>query len=292
MAVAHRRLGAEVTILERYAILPHDEPELVDDLRGVLRGEGIILIEGADVTSVRHGADSVDVSIRRNGRDEAVSGSHLLVAAGRSPQLQDLQLDAAGVAHDARGIVVDGRLRTSRSHIFALGDVIDAPHFTHVAGYQAGIVVRNLAFRLPASVDYEALPWVTYSDPELAHVGLTEAQARKRHGDKVSVQRVALRSNDRAVAERRTTGSIMVVVGARGRILGASILAPSAGEMIGLWCLAVKQKLTLKAITDVMLPYPTISEIGKAAASQYYQPLLFNDRTSRLVGALQWLPRW
>jgi pyruvate/2-oxoglutarate dehydrogenase complex dihydrolipoamide dehydrogenase (E3) component len=141
-------------------------------------------------------------------------------------------------------------------------------------------------------VDYAALPWVTYSDPELAHVGLTEAQARKRHGDKVSVQRVALRSNVRAVAERRTTGSIMVVTGARGRILGASILAPSAGEMIGLWCLAVKQKLTLTAITDVMLPYPTISEIGKAAASQYYQPLLFNDRTSLLVSALQWLPRW
>ena len=292
MAVAHRRLGAEVTILERYAILPHDEPELVDDLRGILRSEGVTLMEGAEVASVRHGADSVDVGIRRNGRDEAVSGSHLLVAAGRTPQLQDLRLDAAGVAHDAKGIVVDGRLRTSRNHIFALGDVIDAPHFTHVAGYQAGIVVRNLAFRLPASVDYEALPWVTYSDPELAHVGLTEAQARKRHGDKVSVHRVALRSNDRAVTERRTTGSIMVVVGARGRILGASILAPSAGEMIGLWCLAVKQKLTLKAITDVMLPYPTMGEIGKTAASQYYQPLLFNDRTSRLVGALQWLPKW
>jgi pyruvate/2-oxoglutarate dehydrogenase complex dihydrolipoamide dehydrogenase (E3) component len=264
----------------------------VEDLRGVLRGEGITLIEGAEVSSVRHGPDSVDVGIRRDGRDAAVSGSHLLVAAGRSPQMQDLRLDAAGVAHDAKGIAVDGRLRTSRSHIFALGDVIDAPHFTHVAGYQAGIVVRNLAFRLPAKVDYRALPWVTYTDPELAHVGLTETQARKRHGDKVAVQRVALRTNDRAVAERRTTGSIKVIVGSRGRILGASILAPSAGEMIGLWCLAIQQKLTLKAITDVMLPYPTMGEIGKAAASQYYRPLLFNNRTSRVVGALQWLPTW
>ncbi|MDO9562412.1 MAG: hypothetical protein Q7J60_12370 [Bradyrhizobium sp.] len=133
---------------------------------------------------------------------------------------------------------------------------------------------------------------MTYADPELAHVGLTEAQARKSLGGKVSVQRVALRTNDRAVAERRTTGSIKVILGPRGRILGASILAPSAGDMIGLWCLAIKQRLTLKAITDLMLPYPTMSEIGKAAASQYYQPLLFNDRTSRVVGALQWLPIW
>ncbi|MDP3690533.1 NAD(P)/FAD-dependent oxidoreductase [Bradyrhizobium sp.] len=292
MAVAHRRLGAAVTILERDAILPHDEPELVDDLRGVLRDEGIVLLEGVEISSIRHGPGRVEAGFRRDGRDNSVSGSHLLVAAGRSPQLQDLQLDAAGVVHDARGIVVDGRLRTNRRHIFALGDVIDAPHFTHVAGYQAGIVVRNLAFRLPARVDYRALPWVTYADPELAHVGLTEAQARKSLGGKVSVQRVALRTNDRAVAERRTTGSIKVILGPRGRILGASILAPSAGEMIGLWCLAIKQRLTLKAITDLMLPYPTMSEIGKAAASQYYQPLLFNDRTSRVVGALQWLPIW
>src|SRR5258708_11145466 len=262
MAVAHRRLGARVTVIERYSILPHDEPELVKTLRGLLRLEGISVLESAEIASIEHTNEGVVVHVNRDTRDEAVSGSHLLVAAGREPVLEDLRLDAAGIAHDRKGIVVDGRLRTSRRHIFALGDVIDAPHFTHVAGYQAGIVVRNLAFRLPAKVNYDALPWVTYADPELAHVGLTEAQARKRYGNKVSVQRVPLESNDRAVAERRTMGAIKIVVGSRGRILGASILAPAAGEMIGLWCLAVKRKLTLKAIADLMLPYPTMGDVG------------------------------
>jgi pyruvate/2-oxoglutarate dehydrogenase complex dihydrolipoamide dehydrogenase (E3) component len=216
----------------------------------------------------------------------------LLVAAGREPVLDDLRLDAAGIAHDKKGILVDARLRTSQRHIFALGDVIDAPHFTHVAGYQAGVVVRNLAFRLPAKVNYESLPWVTYSDPELAHVGLTEVEARKRYGAKVRVELVPLKRNDRAVAERHSGGAIKVVLGSRGRILGASILAPAAGEMIGLWCLAVRQKLSLRAITDLMLPYPTLGEIGKVAASQHYQPILFSKRTRRLVGTLQWLPPW
>lgn len=228
--------------------------------------------------------------IRKDGLDHTISGSHLLVAAGREPVLEDLRLDAAGITYDSNGILVDARLRTSQRHIFALGDVINAPHFTHVAGYQAGIVVRNLAFRLPAKVDYEALPWVTYADPELAHVGLTEIQARKRCGSKVGVELVPLARNDRAVAERRSGGAIKVVVGSRGRILGASILAPAAGEMIGLWCLAVRQKLSLRAISDVTLPYPTFGEIAKSAASQHYQPILFSDRTKQLVGALQWLP--
>ena len=292
MAVAHRRLGARVTVIERYSILPHDEPELVEALRTVLRLEGIAVLESAEIASIEYLPEGVVVRVKKDDLDAAISGSHLLVAAGREPVMEDLRLDAAGVAHDRKGIVVDGRLRTSQHHIFALGDVIDAPHFTHVAGYQAGIVVRNLAFRLPAKVDYEALPWVTYTDPELAHVGLTEAQARKRYGSQISVQSVPLDSNDRAVAEHHTTGSIKIVVGSRGRILGASILAPAAGEMIGLWCLAIKQKLTLRAITDLMLPYPTMGEVGKAAASQHYQPILFADRTRRLVGALQWLPSW
>jgi pyruvate/2-oxoglutarate dehydrogenase complex dihydrolipoamide dehydrogenase (E3) component len=292
MAVAHRRLGARVTVIERAAILPHDEPELVEELRGVLRAEGISVLEQADIASVEHGPASVVVHIKQEWGDQAIAGSHLLVAAGREPVLEDLGLDAAGIAYDQKGIVVDKRLRSNRRHVFALGDVIDAPHFTHVAGYQAGIVVRNLAFRWPAKVDYETLPWVTYTDPELAHVGMTEAQARKRYGDAVSVQRVALRDNDRAVAERRVAGSIKVIVGARGRILGVSILAPAAGEMIGLWCLAIKQRLSLRAITDLMLPYPTMGEIGKTAASRYYQPLLFSDRSRRLVGGLQWLPQW
>lgn len=292
MAVAHRRLGIPVTVVERASILPHDDPELVDELRVVLRSEGVSLWENIEITSIEHSPDEVLVCIRKDGADHAISGSYLLVAAGREPVFDDLQLDAAGISHDGKGIHVDARLRTSQRHVFALGDVIDAPRFTHVAGYQAGVVVRNLAFRLPAKVDYEALPWVTYSDPELAHVGLTEAKARERHGEKVRIERVPLKSNDRAIAERRAEGEIKIVLGPHARILGASILAPAAGEMIGLWCLAVRRKLNLRAITDLMLPYPTLGEIGKAAASRYYQATLFGERTKRIVGALQWLPPW
>src|SRR5579859_5775633 len=283
MAIAHRRLGIPVTVIERYAILPNDEPELVEELRNVLRHEGISIWEHAEIDSVDHRAEGAVVRIRKNDLDQVISGSHLLVAAGREPVLEDLRLDAAGIAHNGKGIVVDARLRTSRRHIFALGDVIDAPHFTHVAGYQAGVVVRNLAFRFPAKVNYEALPWVTYSDPELAQVGLTEGDARKRYDGKVGVDLVPLTRNNRAVAERRSVGAIKIVVGPRSRILGASILAPAAGEMIGLWCLAIRQKLSLRAITDLMLPYPTLGEIGKLAASQHYQPILFSDWSGRPV---------
>ena len=292
MALAHRRLGARVTVIARSSILPRDEPELVEILRGLLKREGIEILEGTEIASAEHTHDGTVVTVRREGKTERLNGSHLLVATGRAPRVAGLGLDAAGIAHNERGIVVDARLRTTRRHVFALGDVIDAPRFTHVAGYQAGIIVRNLAFRLPAKVDYEALPWVTYTDPELAHVGLTEAEARKSRADSVRVERVSLEENDRAVTEHRTAGSIKIVLGRRDRILGVSILAPAAGEMAGLWCLAIKRKLPLRAIADLMLPYPTMSEIGKAAAGQHYRPTLFGRTTRRLVRALQCLPAW
>jgi pyruvate/2-oxoglutarate dehydrogenase complex dihydrolipoamide dehydrogenase (E3) component len=208
------------------------------------------------------------------------------------PRVEGLGLDAAGIEHNARGIVVDARLRTTQRHVFALGDVIDAPRFTHAAAYQAGIVVRNVAFRLPARVGYASLPWVTYTDPELAHVGLTEAEARKRHDDAVRIELASLEENDRAIAEHRAAGAMKIVLGRRGRVLGASILAPAAGEMIGLWCLAIRRKLPLRAIADLMLPYPTMSEIGKAAAGQHYRAALFGKTARRLVRALQSLPAW
>lgn len=292
MALAHRRLGVAVTVIQKSSILPRDEPELVEILRGLLRREKIDLVEEAEVASVRHAPEGVVMTVRRAGREEAIAGSHLLVATGRTPRVEGLGLESAGIAHTARGIAVDARLRTTQRHVFALGDVIDAPRFTHVAGYQAGIVVRNLAFRLPAKVDYGALPWVTYTDPELAHAGATEAEARKRHGDAVRVEMVPLAENDRAVAEHHTAGAMKIVVGRRGRILGASILAPAAGEMIGLWCLAIKRGLPLRAVADLMLPYPTMGEIGKVAAGQHYRATLFGKTTRRLVRALQSLPAW
>jgi pyruvate/2-oxoglutarate dehydrogenase complex dihydrolipoamide dehydrogenase (E3) component len=292
MAMAHRRLGVPVTVIQKSSILPRDEPELIEILRRLLRRENVAILEGADAVSARHDADGVVLTVRQGGRDEAIRGSHLLVATGRVPRVEGLGLDAAGIEHNARGIVVDARLRTTQRHVFALGDVIDAPRFTHAAAYQAGIVVRNVAFRLPARVGYASLPWVTYTDPELAQVGLSEAEARKRYDDAVRIELASLEENDRAIAEHRAAGAMKIVLGRRGRVLGASILAPAAGEMIGLWCLAIRRKLPLRAIADLMLPYPTMSEIGKAAAGQHYRAALFGKTARRLVRALQSLPAW
>lgn len=290
MAVAHRRLGIPVTVVQRSSILPHDEPELVAALREKLEASGVRLFEWASVRSVAHGERRVELVVERAGAMEQIAGSHLLVATGRRPNLDDLGLDAAGVRYGPHGIEVDARLRTTQRHILALGDAIDGPRFTHAAGYQAGIVVRNVAFKMPAKVDYSALPWATYSDPELAHVGLGEAAARAKFGNRIRTIVLPLEENDRAVTERRTDGSIKIIAGPRGRILGASILAPAAGEMIGLWCLAINRKLTLRAIAGLTLPYPTFGEIGKSAASRYYAPTLFSDRTRWIVRFLQWLP--
>ncbi|MFM8615293.1 MAG: dihydrolipoyl dehydrogenase family protein, partial [Alphaproteobacteria bacterium] len=290
MAQAFRRLGARVTLVERAAILPRDEPEAVTILRDSLMREGITFHEGIEVVAARNAGAGVELELRGNAGTVLVQGSHLLVAAGRKPNTAGLGLEAAGIAVTPRGITVDQRLRSSNRRVFAIGDVSGGPQFTHIAGYHAGIVIRNALFGLPAKVDYAALPWVTYADPELAHVGLTEASARE-DGHDVSTLLQPLAGNDRAQAERATEGLAKIILGPRGRILGATILAPRAGEMIGVWGLAIQQKMKIDAIASMTLPYPTMSEISKRAAGSFYTPSLFSARTRRLVGLLQrWLP--
>lgn len=290
MAQAFRRLGARVTLVERAAILPRDEPEAVTILRHALTREGITLHEGIEVVAARQTSPGVELELRGNAGPVLVQGSHLLVAAGRKPNTAGLGLDAAGIEFTPRGITVDQRLLSSNRRVFAIGDVSGGPQFTHIAGYHAGIVIRNALFGLPAKVDYAALPWVIYADPELAHVGLTEAAAREA-GHDVSTLLQPLAGNDRAQAERATEGLAKIILGPRGRILGATILAPRAGEMIGIWGLAIQQKMKIGAIASMIAPYPTMSEVSKRAAGSFYTPSLFSARTRRLVGLIQrWLP--
>jgi pyruvate/2-oxoglutarate dehydrogenase complex dihydrolipoamide dehydrogenase (E3) component len=204
--------------------------------------------------------------------------------------VEDLGLEAAGVRYGPRGIEVDARLRSSNRRIFAIGDVAGGPQFTHIAGYHAGIVVRNALFWLPAKVDYRALPWVTYLDPEIAHVGLTEAEARRKVGT-VETPTVGYDGNDRAQAERRTEGFIKLVLGRRGKVLGVTIVGPHAGEAIGLWCLVVARRLPLSAVAGMIAPYPTLSEISKRVAGNHYAPRLFSDRVRAVVRFVQrWTP--
>lgn len=283
MAQAFRRLGSAVTVFQRGRLLPREEPELVDALRERLAAEGITIHEDADITSV--GRASGGVLLRRRDGLETV-GSHLLVAAGRRPRLAGLALERAGIAYSEHGITVDARLRSTNRRVYALGDVIGGPQFTHCAGYQAGIVIRNALFRLPAKVDYRALPRVTYCDPELAQVGLTEREARARFGGAVQAVHAQLAQNDRARAERDSVGLIKVVIDKRGAILGASLLGAHSGEHIPLWGLAISRRLRLNALTALIVPYPTRGEISKAAVSAYYAPKLFSPWPKRLARLL------
>jgi pyruvate/2-oxoglutarate dehydrogenase complex dihydrolipoamide dehydrogenase (E3) component len=279
LAQAYRRLGVRVCVLDIGPLLPRDDPDLVAELRQCLAGEGISLRAGVSIAAVERCGDVIRV---RLADGEAIVGSHLLVAAGRLPSLGALNLPAAGIASTAFGITVDARLRTTNRRVFAIGDVAGGPQFTHVALYHAGIVIRNALFRFPAKVDYRALPWVTYTDPELAQVGMTEAAAHAARGG-FELLRWRFAENDRAQTERDTVGLIKIVTRRNGRILGASILGAGAGDLILPWALAISQGLKIGALANLVVPYPTRGEAGKRAAGSFYTARLFSPRTRRLV---------
>jgi pyruvate/2-oxoglutarate dehydrogenase complex dihydrolipoamide dehydrogenase (E3) component len=289
MAQAHAGLGCPVTVVEAARIAGRDDPELADGLRRMLQGNGITVLEGAQVARVEAGPALVLEDGRR------VEGSHLLVAAGRRPNIEGLGLEAAGVRAGPAGIATDAGLRSpTNRRVYAVGDIADpagiGPRaFTHVGSYHAGIVIRRALFRLPARLDYAALPRVTYTDPELAQVGLTEAEARAA-GHDIRILRWPLAENDRAQAERRPAGMVKLVVTRRGRVLGAGILAPHAGEMIGLWTLAIAQRTGLSALAGLIVPYPTLAEAGKRAAGSFFADRLFAPAAKRIVRTLAWLP--
>jgi len=293
LAQAQRRLGARVTLLEMFTVLGKDDPEVTAFARRRLAEDGVEIHEGIAIKDVAPQGNAIAVTIEDNGETATVTGSHLLVAAGRKATVEGLGLEAAGVDFSPKGIAVDRRLRSSNKRVFAVGDVavvegIGAYQFTHVAGYHAGIVIRNALFKLPAKVDYAALPWVTYTDPEIAHVGLTEARAREKYGDAVRALTWSFTENDRARAERATEGLVKVVVGARGKILGASIAGRHAGELLQPWVLAIGQGLKIGAMANMIAPYPTFGEASKRAAGNYYTPTLFSARTKKIVRFLQW----
>ena len=281
LAQAFRRLGAQVSVVEMLEIMPKDDPELVAVVRQSLLDDGIALFEQHKVVGASKSGANLALEIEKDGMRRRLEGSHLLVAAGRRPQVADLGLESAGIAHSDKGIQVDARLRTTNRRAYAVGDVVGGPQFTHLAAYHAGIVIRNALFRLPARVDLSALPWVTFTNPELAHVGSSEAAARAQ--GPIRLLRWPLAENDRAQAEHLHRGFIKIVTNMRGRILGADIVGPSAGEMIHFWTLAVSQKLKIGAVAGMIAPYPTLAEIGKRAAGNYYLPKLFGERTKRLV---------
>lgn len=287
---AHLRLGARVSVLEGAAALGRDDPDLAAIVKQRLVEEGLDLREQAKVTRVERTGAGIRVHFEEAGGPASLDASHLLVAVGRKPNVEGLGLEAAGIKASARGIATDSRLRTTNRRVFAIGDVRGGLQFTHVAGYDAGIVIRNALFRLPARADYSAVPHVTYTDPELAHVGLRAEEARARHGAKVQVLDWSFADNDRARTERRTEGRIRVVTGPRGVVLGATIAGLHAGELLAPWIMAVGARRRIGEMAQFIAPYPTLTEISKRVAGSYYTPALYGARMRFIVRLLMRLP--
>jgi len=284
MAQAHVRLGSRVTVLEGAKALGKDDPELAAIALERLRGEGIEIVEGAQVSGVSGKAGAITVTTQ-DGR--SFEGSHLLMAVGRAVNVDKLNLEAAGIDYDRRGVKVDASLRTTNKKVYAAGDVAGGLQFTHVAGYHAGVLIRQLVLGMPAKARTDHIPWATYTDPEIAQVGLSEEQARKAHGDALEVARFEFNENDRAIATGRTTGLIKVMV-VKGKPVGASIVGADAGELVGLWAYAIANGHKMSAVANMVAPYPTLGEVNKRAAGAYFSPRLFESAmVKRIVRIVQ-----
>lgn len=256
LAQAFANLGARVTLLEAQRMLARDDPEVVDVLRQALRDDGVEVLEGIRILEVQRSGGGVLVSVAGEGEIRRITCSHLLIAAGRRPNIEGLGLEEAGVDYTRQGITVNARLQTTNPAIHAIGDVVGPPYFTHLAVHHADVVARNVLLKERAKVSTAALPWVTFTSPELARVGLLESQAREM-GLPVTVARLPYERSDRAVAERNTTGLLKVVAGANGRILGASAIGPATGEIIQKWAMAMHFGIAMKDMAELITPYPT-----------------------------------
>ena len=288
LAQAFRRLGSDVIILEAAQALAREDPEFSDVVVKRLRQEGVDLREGVVIARVEARVDGVRVVLAGGAIDDNIDGSHLLVAAGRSPNLENLGLEAAGVTFDRKGVNVSKSLRTSNRRIYAIGDVAGGAQFTHAANYHAGLVLRATLFRLRVKLQAHLIPRVTYTDPEIAVAGLTEAEARALHG-KITILRWPFSENDRAQAERETEGHIKLLTTRRGVVLGVGIVGPRAGEMIAFWQLVIAKGMKTRDIASVVFPYPTLSEISKRAATSGFAASLRNPWLGR---ALRFLRRF
>lgn len=289
LAQAHRRLGAQVTVLEGMRVLGREDREAAELVKTALEAEGVAIHEHTMVSSVARDGEGIAVTVEtsRDGhkQSQTISGSHLLVAAGRAVNIEGLDLDKAGIAHDRRGIKVDAGMRTSNRRVYAIGDVAGGLQFTHVAGYHGALIARNILFRLPIKQNLTILPKTTYTDPEVASVGATQEELADTPA--IRILRWPFHENDRAIAERTTTGFIKVFTNKGGKILGAVVVGPKAGEIIALWGLAVAKGLKVSDITSWVAAYPTLSEVGRRAAVEYYKGATANPTLRKVITFLR-----
>ncbi len=282
MAQSFNRLGTSVTVVDRAGkILTKEDPDMADALQAIMESEGVTFNLGAAVEHASAAGEKKSVTLRLgDGASVTLTADTVLVAMGRAVNVKDLWLDAAGVEFDRTGITVDARLRTSQKHIFAAGDVSGGYQFTHAAGYEGGVVVSNAVFHLPRKVNYTWLPWCTYSDPELASIGLNE-RAAKDAGLDYSVWTEAFRDNDRGLAEGQTEGLIKLILDKKEKPLGVQILGPRAGDLIAEWVAALNGGVKLSTMASAIHPYPTLAEISKRVTGSVFSPKIFSEKVQK-----------
>ncbi len=282
MAQAFCRLGTKVSVVQRSGqILSKEDKDLADEVLKVLSDEGVTFyLNGSVVRTHDRGPEKEVVIKSAEGKEGILRAETILVAMGRRPNLDGLGLEKIGVEFDRKGIKVDNRLRTSQKHIYAAGDVTGAYQFTHAAGYEGGIVISNAIFHLPRKVDYTFLPWCTYTDPELASIGMNEKRA-KDAGIRYKVWTEAFRDNDRSLAEGEQVGKIKMILDENEKPLGIQILGPQAGELLSEWVAILNGKVKLSTLASAVHPYPTLGEINKRVAGAYFSPKIFSDKVKK-----------
>ena len=282
MAQAFNRLGSNITVIDRAdQILGKEDKEMADEAMAVLTSEGVEFQLNATIESVAQKGSRKEVTLKdHKGETVHLTADALLVAMGRAPNIDGLNLDQIGVGTQPTGIVVDPRMRTTQKHIYAAGDVNGGYQFTHAAGYEGSIVISNAIFHLPRKADYTFLPWCTYTDPELASIGMNERMAQQA-GIETTIWTEPFESNDRSLAEGQITGRIKLVLDKREKPLGVQILGLHAGELIGEWVAALNGKVKLSTLAAAVHPYPTIGEISKRVTGALFAPKIFSEKMQK-----------
>ena len=282
MAQAFCRLGTKVDLVQRSGqILSKEDKDMANEVMNVLASEGVTFHLNTSVLGVKDLGNEREVLAKdKEGRTTPLRAERILVAMGRDPNIQGLNLKSIGVALDRKGIKVDERMRTSQKHIYGAGDVTGKFQFTHAAGYEGGIVVSNAIFHLPRKANYTFLPWCTYTDPELASIGMNEKRAREA-GVEYSVFMEAFKDNDRSLAEGERVGKIKMLLDKDEKPIGVQILGPQAGELLGEWVAILNGKVKLSTLASAVHPYPTLGEINKRVAGTYFSPKIFSDKVKK-----------
>jgi len=282
MAQAFCRLGSKVFVVQRsHQILSKEDKDMADLVMEVLSAEGVTFYLKASVLSIRDLVGEKEVTIS-NGEGKIVTlwAETILVAMGRDVNVRGLGLDEIGVEFDRKGVKIDARMRTNHKHIYAAGDVTGAYQFTHAAGYEGGIVLSNAIFHLPRKADYTFFPWCTYTDPELAGIGMNEKMAGAA-GVKYSVFTENFEGNDRSLAEGEKIGKIKMILDEKEKPIGVQILGPQGGELLSEWVAVLNGKVRLSTLASAVHPYPTLGEINKKIAGTYFSPKIFSEKVKK-----------